>query len=320
MTEFTRPNIVLSRCLELDACRYNGQMIPDRVVRALLPYVNVVPVCPEEEIGLGTPRPPVNIVRMRGVDHMIQPSTGRDVTDEMNTFGTRFLSGLQDIDGFILKGRSPSCGLRDTKIYPRVGPSAALGRGSGLFGGTVAAQYPDTPREDEGRLTNARIREHFLTAIFTLAAFRAINRPGAKLADLVEFQARNKLLFMTYNQTRMRALGQVVANARRLRPQEVFQAYASILPLVFSRQPRHQANINTLMHAFGYFSNQLVTREKSHFLEMLEKYRDQILPLSALNQVLKIWIIRFTVTYLAQQTYFEPFPEALTVLPDSGRK
>ena len=47
-----------------------------------------------------------------------QPSTEKDFTDEINKFSQSFLSELKEIDGFILKGRSPSCGVNGVKVYP----------------------------------------------------------------------------------------------------------------------------------------------------------------------------------------------------------
>ncbi len=56
MRTFPRPIIVTSMCFEFDACRYNGQTIPNNFVQALEPWVEFRPVCPELEIGLGVPR------------------------------------------------------------------------------------------------------------------------------------------------------------------------------------------------------------------------------------------------------------------------
>lgn len=53
MRQFPRPRIIASRCFEFDACRYNGQKIPNGFVASFAPYVDFVPVCPELEIGLG---------------------------------------------------------------------------------------------------------------------------------------------------------------------------------------------------------------------------------------------------------------------------
>ena len=61
------------------------------LVERLKSFADCTPVCSEVEIGLGTPRATVRIVRMEGVDHLVQPATGRDVSAEMSGFGLRFL-------------------------------------------------------------------------------------------------------------------------------------------------------------------------------------------------------------------------------------
>lgn len=260
--DYPRPNLILSRCLELKSCRYNGHMIRDQVVAALLPYINVIPVCPEEEIGLGTPRDPIRIVRDGQGNKLIQPATGSDITERMEQFANCYVSDLKDLDGAILKSRSPSCGIRDTKIYPKAEESTTSGRGAGFFARQVRQQFPNFPIADEGRLASAAWREHFLTAIFTLARFHA-ETVADDISSLIEFQSRHKLLFMTYNQTRTRRLGRIVANQGRLPAQEVHDAYAVELPLIFARRPRPAAHINTQMHAFGFFSGKLTNLDYS---------------------------------------------------------
>jgi uncharacterized protein YbgA (DUF1722 family) len=73
------------------------------------------------------------------------------------------------------------------------------------------------------------------------------------------------------------------------------------------------------MHALGYFKKELSAREKRHFLEMLEAYRHIRTPLSSAVSILGSWIMRFGTEYLIGQTFFNPFPEDLMALDDSGR-
>jgi uncharacterized protein YbbK (DUF523 family) len=116
-TEWTRPRLVMSACLEMEACRYNGQSIRARFVPRLAEHVELIPVCPEVEIGLGVPRPPVRLVSDGDEVRMVQPATGRDLTGAMAGFSRTFLDGLQEVDGFLLKSRSPSCGPKDVALF-----------------------------------------------------------------------------------------------------------------------------------------------------------------------------------------------------------
>ncbi|MDW8141581.1 MAG: DUF523 domain-containing protein, partial [Candidatus Bipolaricaulota bacterium] len=98
-----RPRIVVSQCLGLEHCRYDGSIIPEPIVTALQKYVELIAICPEVEIGLGTPRPPVRLVRLDGRPRLLQPATGRDLTEAMKGFAISFLNALPPVDGFILK-------------------------------------------------------------------------------------------------------------------------------------------------------------------------------------------------------------------------
>jgi len=318
MRKFAKPVVVVSRCLEFDAVRYDGSRIRDDFVRTLKPHVTFIPVCPELEIGLGVPREPVRIVEARGRRRLVQPATGLDVTEKIQRFAAAFLDGLDAVDGFILKSRSPTSGVKDVKIYPGAAKTAPTGKGAGFFGGAVLERFGHLAVDDEGRLKNLRLREHFLTKLFALASFRAL-QGAAGMKDLIRFHADNKLLLMAYNQTKMRGLGRTVANAQRLPYRGVLAAYEPEYHQAFARPPRHTANINVLMHGLGHFSKRLSHAEKAFFLDELESYRAGRVPLSVPLNVLRGYVVRFGDEYLARQTFFSPYPEDLMTLADSGK-
>ena len=81
-----RPIVVISRCIDFDACRYNGQVIRASLREELEPHMELRPICPELEIGLGVPRDPVRLVRAKRGPRMVQPSTDRDLTQPMERF------------------------------------------------------------------------------------------------------------------------------------------------------------------------------------------------------------------------------------------
>lgn len=318
MSVFAKPRIFVSRCLGLEACRWNGELIRSETVDSLLPLVEMVSCCPEKEIGLGVPRDPVRVVLAGGRPTLYQPNTGRDCTEAMTRFSREYLSGLAEVDGFLLKGRSPSCGLVDVKHYTSTKPGASSRRGAGLFGAAAAELHPLAAREDEGRLRNFTIREHFFTSIFALAAFRSVAASG-RMGALVDFHARHKLLLMACSQTRMRTLGRITANADKLPVGEVIASYGRELAQALQRKPSSGAHVNVLLHAFGYFSQDLNAKEKARFLDSLESFRQKRTPLSALLSVVLSWVARFDNEYLDQQVYFQPYPPELNTISDSGK-
>jgi uncharacterized protein YbgA (DUF1722 family)/uncharacterized protein YbbK (DUF523 family) len=317
-TDFEVPRVVISKCLEFEACRYNGQVIPYDLVTELDPFVEWIPVCPEVEIGLGVPRDPIRLVAIDGEARLIQPSTERDLTDAMRGFSDRFLGGLEAIDGFILKNRSPSCGIKDVKVYTPAGHSSPEGKKRGLFAGEVLDRFPEAAIEDEGRLRNYAIREHFLTKLFARARFRSVASAGS-IRGLIDFHADNKMLLMAYNQKEMRELGRLVGSHKTIPTSELFQAYGRGLGQAMQRAPRYTSNINVMMHVAGYFSGDLSREEKAFFQKELTRYRARRIPLSTLQSILRAWVVRFDIPYLEAQSFFEPYPESLMALSDSGK-
>ncbi len=319
MKEFSKPVVVVSKCITFAPVRWNGQLIASDFVEKLKPHVNFVPVCPEVEIGLGVPRDPVRIVLVKGKKRLLQPATGLDFTEKMEKFSESFLDSLDAVDGFILKSGSPSSGFKNVKMYPSMEKVASIGRSPGFFGEAVLQKFPNLAIEDERRLLNPRIREHFLTKLFTLASFRAVKRSG-KVKDLVKFQSDNKYLLTAYNQKELRILGKLAANQEHKSIDEILKTYETHLYNALARTPSVGANINVMLKIMGYFSSQLSKDEKSFFLASIDKYRAGRLPLSANFNILKAWIVRFKQEYLSSQTVLEPYPEQLVELetPFSG--
>jgi uncharacterized protein YbgA (DUF1722 family)/uncharacterized protein YbbK (DUF523 family) len=283
------------------------------------PHAEIITVCPELEIGLGVPRNPVRIIGVKEEDRKLyQPETGRYFTQEMRDFTQTFLANLPDIDGFVLKSKSPSCGIKDVKIYPREGKVAVAAQDKGFFGGSVLSAFPCSAIEDEARLTNFRIREHFLTKLFCISRFRWL-KENVSMKGLVGFQTRHKLIFMAYNQKQMRVLGRIVANPEKKPLSELIKDYEKNLIPVFEKIPRYTSHINVLMHALGYVSKKISSGERIFFLQLLEDYRRAHVPLSVPLGVMKAHLVRFQEKYLLDQYYFNPFPSGLVQITDSGK-
>ena len=315
--KFTKPTVVISKCLEFEACRYNGLKISFDPLTLMIPHIDFVPICPEVEIGLGTPRDPIRIVKKKNIT-LVQPSTNKKLTLDMNQFSNLFLDNLETVDGFILKAKSPSCAIKDAKYYYKKDKEQSAGKGPGLFTKKVLKLFPCLAIEDEGRLRNFHIREHFLTKLFALSSFRNIKKIN-KISALIKYHADNKFLMMAYNEKLMRILGKVVASYDKSNLTKVFKLYEKNLQLVFEKPYKRKTNINVLMHAMGFFSKLLTKKEKKFILDLFQQYLDRRIPLSALIQVVRSWITRYENNYLENQTYFEPYPFELMDISNSGK-
>ncbi|ANC79083.1 DUF523 and DUF1722 domain-containing protein [Fictibacillus nanhaiensis] len=317
MEAFARPRVVVSKCLEFEACRYNGDVIYNDVIKKLMDYVDFVPVCPEVEIGLGTPRETIRIVK-KGEDHfLLQPSTQRDVTNEMRTFSDGYLAGIIDTDGFILKTRSPSCGLKEVKVYASTEKGPAIGHSSGLFGGRVAELYSHLAIEEEGRLNNFTIRDRFYTKLFTLAAFRNILPQG--LQAIKSFHEKNQFLFMAYSNPTLKVMNRILKKEQENGEERTIQLYAKAMNKLFNRTARSDSNRKVAYEIFKRFQPHLSVKEIAFFEELLQKYANKKEPFSSVATILKSYAIRFEDSEILGQTFFAPYPEILLEISDSGK-
>jgi uncharacterized protein YbgA (DUF1722 family)/uncharacterized protein YbbK (DUF523 family) len=308
--EVVRPKVVISRCIEYESVRWNAQIIRSEFVEALIPHIEAITVCPEVGIGLGVPRETLRLVKIGDEARLLQPRTEEDYTERILEFIDEFLSDLPEVDGYILKSRSPTSGLRGVKIYPSIGKVPHIERGSGIFGGVVRERFGHLALEDEGRLRNGRIREHFLRKLYTLARFREARSRGT-FQSLLSFHTENKLLLKAYREKNVREMGRIVANKEQLPPASLFDAYGSLLYSALRRPPRCGTYVNVLMNSLGYFSKKITGGENQFFLDSLNKYRDGKIPLIVPVDIMRSWIVRFDEEYLAQQSFFNPYPNEL---------
>lgn len=109
--------VLVSACLAGRACRFDGAASPDDAVGRLVAEGRAILVCPEEDGGLGTPRPPAEIVGGDGHDVIegrarVVTREGVDVTEAYLAGAHRALEAARRAGaaGAILKARSPSCG------------------------------------------------------------------------------------------------------------------------------------------------------------------------------------------------------------------
>jgi len=305
-----KPNIVLSECINLRPVRYDGGLVKDPFANILGQYVHYIPVCPEVAIGLGIPRYKVNLVR-KGKENfcLVQPKTGLDLTQKMNRFSDNLLSSLTDIDGFLLKSKSPSCGLSGTKTYKNRDGTGFLFRRKGIFAMNVIKKFPFLPWEDEVRLKNPDIRHHFLTRIFSLFELRKKFKTLSSIKKIRDFHGKYRTLIMAYNQTRFKNLERIIINKENLSISELKRAYQDEFIKAFLRKPGTQSQVSVLRQIFKDFSNYLSPEEKRHFLDILGKLEKKTVPLPIPVEFLRKLAHRFKKD--DWQKYLNPYPEEL---------
>jgi uncharacterized protein YbgA (DUF1722 family)/uncharacterized protein YbbK (DUF523 family) len=273
-------------------------------------FVEWVPVCPEVECGLGTPRESMRLVRGDGV-RLLTVKTRVDLTAQMERFsGSRVaaLSG-EDLSGYVLKKDSPTCGLERVKIYDRHGTPVRGGRG--LFAAALVDAFPHLPVEEEGRLADPRLRDNFVERVFAYRRLRSLFVARWTVGDVVRFHTAHKLLLLAHAPEAYRQLGRVVAGARGLSRQMLERRYIDGFMRALAQLATARLHTNVLQHMAGYFKDRVDAASKRELAETITDYRHGLVPLVVPLTLLRHYVRRFEVAYLAGQTYLQPHPKEL---------
>lgn len=301
-------NIGVSSCLLGEKVRYDGGHKHDRYITDTLGrFFRFVSVCPEVGCGLPTPR---ESMRLEGDPASPRLVTGRsrvDLTDQMLEYCRKQLKELEraDLCGFIFKKDSPSSGLHRVKVYNNGIPAK---NGRGLFADAVVKRFPLLPVEEEGRLGDMNIRENFIERVFAFAAWRDFVKGTRGVGDLVAFHTGRKLQIMAHSPQIYRELGRLVAEAKGLEREELFNRYQELFLGALSLHATVKKNSNVLSHIMGYFKKQLDSGEKAELLEIIQSYRDSLIPLIVPVTLLKHYVTKYRQEYLAGQSYLNPHP------------
>jgi uncharacterized protein YbbK (DUF523 family) len=162
-----RIRLGISACLLGDEVRYDGGHKRDEFLTSVLgPMVEWVKVCPEVEVGMGTPREPIHLVQENGVIRLRAVTTGIDHTASMTAYAASRVEALAaaGLSGFVLKADSPSCGPIGVRVVDRSGTETDSG--IGLFAQALTARFPGLPIVDERQLADPSARNEFLARAF----------------------------------------------------------------------------------------------------------------------------------------------------------
>jgi uncharacterized protein YbgA (DUF1722 family)/uncharacterized protein YbbK (DUF523 family) len=304
-----KPRVGISACLLGQKVRYNGaDKRNDWLVDRLGKFVTWVPLCPEMEMGLGVPRKTMRLSGKSEAPQLLVHGTDQNLTELAHQTSRRMLARDLNLDSYIFKKDSPSCGLERVKIYGKGGsPSRSA---VGLFAGAVLERYPGIPVIEEGRLTDLKQRELYAIRLFAFHRFHGLER---KIAALQKFHQIHKLLLMAHAPDRYQALGKIAANPEGKRVGELFAEYEPHFFAAIGRAPTRKQWINVLQHVFGYFKEKIGAPEKKGILATIEEYRRGELPLIAVLTLLRHLVQSHGVGYLKDQLIFEPYPRELAL-------
>jgi uncharacterized protein YbbK (DUF523 family)/uncharacterized protein YbgA (DUF1722 family) len=321
--EYLPVRIGVSSCLLGAEVRYDGGHKLDLfLVRELGHFVEWVPVCPELEVGMGVPREPVRLQAVRGpasqppLVKMLGTRSGIDWTDTMESYSTARTKALEELElsGYVLKSRSPSCGMERVPVYGEGGTPWM--RGPGLFAAALLERMPALPVEEEGRLNDARLRENFIERVFCRHRWLLFRRQRFSPARLGEFHRRHKFLLLAHSETSLRRLGRVAASAKGRPADETAAEYERLFFDALAVLPTVKSHTNVLQHMAGFFKEQLDPGDMRELHDAIDSFRrghlPRLVPLTLIRHHLRRLLAAYPkLSYIDEQYYLAPHPTEL---------
>ncbi len=302
----------ISSCLLGEEVRFDGGHKRDRfVLPHFAPYVEFVSVCPEVEVGMGIPRESLRLVGSSERPRLITTRTQVDHTDAMEKWSRTRLAELETLDltAYILKSRSPSCGMERVKVYGKSGMPTKTGQG--IFARFLLEKWPMMPVEEEGRLNDPVLRENFITRVFAYHAWKVFRTERLTMGGLMAFHQRYKLLLLAHNQKLYREAGHLLGNAPKDSVSRIAGQYGMLFMRILQFKTTGPKNCNVMQHMMGYFKKELSSEEKSELSGLIEDYRIGLLPLIVPLTILRHYVQKYKTEYLEGQVYLNPHPKEL---------
>ena len=304
----------ISQCLIGDPVRFNAGHKHSRLCTDQLGALfDLRPVCPEVAIGLGTPRKPIRLVGDPTAPRAVGTvNRDMDVTEALQHYADEVHAGSNDLCGFIVMQKSPSCGMERVKVYEENGhPASATGQG--VFTARLMQHNPLLPVEEEGRLHDPVLRENFITRVYAHAEWQRLLQQGLTRRALIAFHSRYKYLLMATDPMRYKSLGRLLGRLADYDLADLAPQYFSELMSALKKCATRGTHSNVLQHLSGYLKRALSADEKQEMQQLIGQYRDGIVPLVVPLTLLKHHFRRHPDRYIAEQAYLQPHPEPLSL-------
>lgn len=305
--------IGISSCLLGEEVRFDtGHKHHSYITQSLGKYFTFRSFCPEMAIGLGTPRESLRLVKSEGGIRCVGNKTENlDVTDRLIDNATQQASWQSDLCGYILKKDSPSCGMERVRVYNNKMPERI---GRGLYARVLMDNFPNLPVEEEGRLGDPVLRENFIKRIFVFRHWRSIEENGFTIDRLTDFHAQYKYVLLSHNQHRTRELGKRLAQASKEDIAEATQWYFTELMAILKLRATRKNHVNVLQHLQGFLKDDIDQDDKQELSEVIEDYRNELLPLIVPITLLRHHFRRHPKLFVERSRYLSPHPSELMLL------
>lgn len=170
-------------------------------------------------MGLGAPRESMHLVKKGQDARLLTTKTRKDYTSPMRKYAEEKIKILRslDLDGYVFKKFSPSCGMEKVRVFGKNGIPAQTG--TGIYAQVLMRSITNLPVGEEG---NPILRENWVEKVFAYRRVKDLWKNGWTVRKVVDFHSANKFMLLAHSETLFRRLGRLVASAKKI-PKEEFR-------------------------------------------------------------------------------------------------
>jgi uncharacterized protein YbgA (DUF1722 family) len=183
--------------------------------------------------------------------------------------------------------------------------------GRGLFAEALLAQIPALPVEEEGRLNDPVLRENWIERVFAYRRLRSLFDSHFSVGRLVAFHTAHKLQLLAHSTEAYRRLGRLVAGAKKLERAELRRRYETGFMEALAERATPRRQVNVLQHCLGYFKDRLDPKTRAALAAQVGDDQKGLVPLVVPVSMVRHYVDRLGIEYLAGQVYLEPHPKEL---------
>ncbi len=303
----------ISSCLLGENVRFDsGHKKNSYITGTLINYFDFLPFCPEVEIGLGIPREPIRLVSINNEVRCVgTKNSDLDVTSLLDNIANKQHSWHEKLSGYIVKKDSPSCGMERVKIYKDTLP---VKKGVGIYTKRLMVAFPFLPIEEEGRLEDPCLRENFIQRVYVFSRWKEMHEDEITITKLQKFHATHKYILMSHEQNKMRELGALLTGKDNTNIDLLASIYLENMMSLLKFIATRKNHVNTLQHIQGYLKRDINPESKAELNEVIENYKDGLLPLIVPITLLRHHFRQHPNEYITQSYYMNPHPGELMLL------
>lgn len=289
----SKPVLGISECLMGKEVRYNGgHKLSRYCTQVLSKYFEFRPICPEVEIGLSIPRPTIRLAEKEGrVTVIATDNPQTDYADDLKNLARSVAPSMQGLSGFIFMQKSPSCGIKSTKVYGEKGQPIYMS--DGAFSGELQKLLPLMPVTESGRLNDNPIKENFIASVYAYHDWQTQVLPNLSAKALTGFHHRYKLMLTAHDEQLTLKLGKLLANLKGKDLQELADEYIQSFMDALRQPVTRKRHASILMRMMRFLKRKLDAAEKQELSGLIEHYKKGVVPLVVPMTLVKFFMKKY---------------------------